>query len=239
MDVEFTEAGYRELVRLAKDTYTFASFRDYRDTPPRSVLWRHDIDFSVHRALALAEIEAEEGVHATYFVYLHSSFYNAFEAEIAVRVRAILEAGHELGLHFDPTFYNGRKLEVMLERERDILADLFEHDVDVFSIHNPTLLGWDDRRDEIAGMTNAYGAYLAENYGYVSDSHGRWRFEPLDEVLRSREHERLHVLTHPAWWVPEPAEPRERVTRAIEGRARHVEARYDKITESMRLKSGR
>ena len=41
----------------------------------RSIL-RHDVDFSLNHALALAKIEAQEFVKAAYFVNQLSEFYN-------------------------------------------------------------------------------------------------------------------------------------------------------------------
>lgn len=236
---QFTEAGYRELLRVAKARYAFRSFREFRDAPAGTVLWRHDLDFSVHRALALARIEAAEEVRATHFVLLHSGFYNALEAEVAERVREIVALGHDLGLHFDPRFHDGRDLDDALARERALLEDLFATEVTAFSLHNPDVAGWSDGRDEIAGMVNAYGSYLTKNYGYASDSNGYWRFAPLDEVLAHGEHERLQVLTHPEWWVPEPMSPRDRVSRAIDGRARRQHARYDEVMSAMRRENVR
>ena len=231
---DFTESAYRDLIRLAKRRYRFLAFPEYRSAPAGSVLWRHDIDFSVHRALALARIEAEDGVRSTFFVNLHSRFYNALEPEIADLVREIVALGHDLGLHFDPSFYaGGRKpLDHALATERALLEDVFETPVRAFSFHNPALEGWADERDEIAGMVNAYGAYLRERYVYRSDSHGRWRDPPLAEVVAAGEAERLHVLTHPEWWVPEPMSPRERVTRCIDGRAAAQHARYDLVASA-------
>ena len=228
---DFTEAAYRDLIRLAKRRYRFLAFSDYRDAPPGSLLWRHDIDFSVHRALALARIEAEEGAVATYFLNLHSRFYNALEPEIAERVREFVALSHKLGLHFDPSFYAGRPkpLEEALAGERALLEDVFEAPVGAFSFHNPALEGWADERDEIAGMVNAYGSYLREHYVYRSDSHGRWREPPLADLLSAGDAERLHVLTHPEWWVPEPMSPRDRVSRCIDGRAAAQHARYDAV----------
>lgn len=236
---QFTETGYRELLRLAKRRYTFASFRDYRTAGAGCVLWRHDLDFSVHRALALAKIESEEGVHSTHFVLLHSAFYNALEAEVADRIREIVALGHELGLHFDPRFYRAGELDAALERERDLLQTVFDVAVPAFSLHNPDVAGWRDDRNDIAGMVNAYGSFISEHYGYASDSNGYWRFTPLDQVLAGGRHERLQVLTHPEWWVPEPMSPRDRVSRAIDGRARRQHARYDEIMKAMRRENVR
>ena len=229
----FTEAGYRRLLEAAKSRYEFVSFRDALTAPAGSVLWQHDLDVSVHRAVRIAEIEAEAGVGATYFVLLHSAFYNALEAGVAERIRAILAAGHELGLHFDPLFYGDHDLDQALASERALLEQLFGCEVRAFSFHNPDLAGRTDERDEVAGMVNAYGATLRRDWTKTSDSGGHWRFRPIPEVIESGEHERLHVLTHPEWWVPEPMSPRERVTRAIAGRAEYQHERYDCVIADM------
>src|SRR5205814_3984178 len=115
----------------------------------------------------------------------------------------------------------------------------YDAEVSAFSLHNPDLAGWSDGRDEIGAMVNASGSYVTQHYTYASDSNGYWRFTPLDEVLTDGEHERLHVLTHPEWWVPEPMSPRERVSRAIEGRAQRQHARYDEVMKAMRRENVR
>ena len=232
---DFTESEYAALLRLARRSYRFVPFSEASTPPPRALLWRHDLDLSVHRALALARIEAEEGAHATYFVYLHSAFYNALEADVAARVREIVSLGHDLGLHFDPTFHReaGRDPEDGLSRERALLEDEFACPVRSFSLHNPDTARWEVDRDEVAGMVNAYGATLRREFGYVSDSNGYWRFRRLRDVLERADEERLHVLTHPEWWVPEPMSPRERVTRCIEGRAARQHERYDRVLAAM------
>jgi hypothetical protein len=239
---DFTEDEYRRLVRLACQRYRLVHYGDYRDAPAGSALWRHDLDFSVHRGRALARIEADEGARATYFVSLHSPFYNALEAEVADLVREILALGHDLALHFDPSFYVSRSmvLEEALTLERELLESLFESRVEAFSIHNPAFVQWSDDRDEIAGLVNAYGTTLRGSWGYCSDSHGSWRSRRLRDVLEAGADERLHVLTHPEWWVPEPLEPLARVARSIDGRAARQHERYDRVLADMlRSESGR
>jgi hypothetical protein len=233
--VDFTESAYRELLHAAKSRYAFVSVRDALSAPAGSVLWRHDLDLSVHRARRIAEIEAEEGVRSTFFILLHSAFYNPLEWEVADRIRSILAGGHELGLHFDPLFFDGHGegMEGALAKERRLLEEIFDCEVRAFSLHNPELAGWNDGRDEIAGMTNVYGDTLRGEWTTASDSSGYWRFGPIREVIESGEHERLHVLTHPEWWVPEPMSPRERVNRAIEGRAAYQHGRFDGIVAAL------
>lgn len=40
---------------------------------------RHDIDFSVNKSLALAQIEPDPEIKSTYYVNPHSEFHNASE----------------------------------------------------------------------------------------------------------------------------------------------------------------
>jgi hypothetical protein len=223
---DFTEAAYRALVRAARERYPFLSFTDAA-TAEAGVLWRHDIDISVHRALALARIEQEEGVRATYFVHLHSRFYSPFEDVIVERLRAIVALGHAIGLHFDPGFTPpmGPSVTEAIAAEAAIVERVAGAGVTAVSFHDP---GPDvDDADRISGLVNTYGGTLRQRFGYGSDSNGYWRHAPLMEEITSGRHARLQVLTHPEWWVPEPMSPRARIARAIEGRAAYQLAKYD------------
>ncbi|MBM4447577.1 MAG: hypothetical protein FJ023_09610 [Chloroflexi bacterium] len=231
---DFTEPEYRKLLRLAKASWELIPFMDYRKRG-RLCLWRHDVDFSAHRAHRLAQIEAEEGVQATYFIHLHSKFYNALEDEVVERISKIQALGHILGLHFDPQFYSAflnSRTEVLkqMEFERRTMQRVFKTKVSAFSIHIPELSNWSSiDADEVGGMINACGQYIKNNYRYCSDSNGYWRFLRLKDLLEAAEDERLHVLTHPEMWTPEPMSPRLRVTRCIEGRAARQHQWYDDI----------
>ena len=226
---DFTEAAYRELLRAATARYAFLSFGEAA-TAEAGVLWRHDIDVSVHRALALARIENEQGVRATYFVHLHSRFYSALEDAIVERLRAIVALGHEVGLHFDPHFAPamGPALDGAIAAEAAIVERLCGAPVTAFSFHDPGAHGAVvNDADRIAGLINTYGRSLQDRFGYGSDSNGYWRHTPLLDELTSGRHPRLQVLTHPEWWVPEPLSPRARIARAIDGRAAYQAAKYD------------
>jgi hypothetical protein len=224
---DFTEAAYRELVRAARGRYQFLVFAEAASADA-GVLWRHDIDVSVHRALALARIEHEEQARATYFVYLHSRFYNALEDAIVDRLKQIVALGHELGLHFDSRFTpRGMGVAEAIGAERDLLARAVGAEVRALSFHDPDVPGVSiSEADSVAGLVNAYGAGIKSRFAYGSDSNGYWRFTPLAAVIAGAG-PRLQVLTHPEWWVPEPMPPRARIARAIDGRAAYMAAKYD------------
>lgn len=77
----FTEHEYRNLLRITKVNWQILPF-SASQSKGRICLWRHDIDFSVHRAYKLAQIEAEKQIQSTFFIHLHSHFYNALEDEM-------------------------------------------------------------------------------------------------------------------------------------------------------------
>jgi hypothetical protein len=231
---DFTESAYRDVLAETTRRYRFERFGTRLEEP--HVLWRHDVDFSVHRAARLAEIEAAEGVTATYFFCFHSPFYNLLERPVAELARRIVrDHGHPLGLHFDSAFY-GRidsmdEIASKVAYEARILGDLIEAPVEALSFHNPQVVN-DDLAfdaDEIAGLVNAYGATLRKRYVYVSDANGYWRFRRLRDVLERGTDERVQVLTHPEWWQREPMPPRARVVRCVEGRAARTLRDYDAL----------
>ncbi|MGN6148366.1 MAG: hypothetical protein ACTHPD_07500 [Rhizomicrobium sp.] len=233
---DFTESAYRKLVRAAKERWQFIGFADFAEVN-HAVLWRHDVDISPQRALALAKIEKEEGVRSTYFALAHSEFYNLLEGPVVEMFRQIAALGHDIGLHFDPDFYKDRisseaALLESLSFEKALLERMLGVTIGAFSWHNPTTGDWPAKSDDrVAGMINAYGVSIHARYRYVSDSNGIWRHDRLADVIAAGTADCLHVLTHPEWWVSSPSAPRDRVLRAIKGRAEATMANYDRALE--------
>jgi hypothetical protein len=225
---DFTEASYRDIVGAANARYAFEPFGT--DATGPHVLWRHDVDYSVHRAVVLARLESELGARATYFVTLHSDLYNVLEPAVHDRLREIAALGHWIGLHFDAGFSAGGELDERAAWERRVLSEALEVPVRAVSLHNPSVSGTEGfDAEELGGMVHAGARSVRDRYAYVSDSNGYWRFDRLPDVLAAGAHERLHVLTHPEWWQERPMSPRERILRCIAGRGRASEATYDAL----------
>ncbi len=231
---DFTLGNFRRLIRLAKENYRFRWFTDF-DRAERFVLWRHDVDFSVHRAVKMAHVEAEEGVKSTYFLHLHSEFYNLLELEVTRLARELVASGHALGLHFDTHYHgveNQEQLERLLTREKLILEDCFEVEVPVFSFHITSQVTERFSNTEYAGLINAYANYFRREVPYCSDSNGYWRHRRLEEVLQEATDPRLQVLTHPELWQDTVMSPKQRVNRCIAGRAEKTQRWYEDTLRS-------
>lgn len=223
---DFTLVAYEALLDRALKRYRFVQLGDGSAGPGRA-LWRHDIDLSPHRALAMAEIEAARGVRASYFVQLTSPFYNALECDIRTRLRRIADLGHDIGIHYEPL---GPEPEGQLIFEAHTLEVALGVPIRMFSLHNPTT--YDTTQfgaTEVAGLINASAPKLRETFTYCSDSNGLWRYRALGDVISDSDSQSIYVLTHPEWWQDVAMPPRQRVERCISGRARATGEYYDDL----------
>lgn len=225
---DFTRSNYRKIIQLTKSKYSFRTFTESVSSD-RFVIWRHDVDYSPQAALKLAQIEAQEGVKSTYFLLPHSEFYNLLEKENYDCFKKIITLGHDIGLHFDSSFYaveNEIQLESKLSLEADFLSKLFEFKINVFSFHNPFAFELSCKNEFYSGLLNTYANKFHTQIGYCSDSNGYWRHDRLENVIVENKYKSLQVLTHPEWWQDEVLSPRERVWRCIDGRSEKLKINY-------------
>lgn len=237
---DFTLSNYDRLLEIAlKNGYSFSDYDlSHNDSTnlSREIIWRHDVEFSVHRALKMAKVEHEKGIKAHYFFQIHCEFYNIFEKEIYGLAKQIQALGHFVGLHFDAHFWeisSKEHLEECISRDRKILEDLLSAEIKNFSFHNttPALLSMDDTH--YAGLLNVYAKDIRAKYRYCTDSTGIWRYERLEDVLNDKSIHYLQVLTHDGMWQDEAMAPRQRVMRCINMRAQRRIESYDYFIPKM------
>lgn len=102
-NMEFSYNGYLNLIKDVREAgYEIVGYHDWKEKEKPCIL-RHDIDFSLKKALEFAEVEQNQGIRSTYFVLLTTDMYNAMSKEAGQMIRAIMRMGHEIGLHFDET----------------------------------------------------------------------------------------------------------------------------------------
>lgn len=230
---DFTITEYVDLLRVAKLNYQFINYEEI-ESASKFIIWRHDCDISLNRALRFAEIERAHSVYATYFLNPHCDFYNVLEKTQSKIIEKILDLGHGIGLHFDASFYDitsENQLDDLVAQEADWLKNWFGIQIKVFSFHNPTEFLLTCEENKYGDLINCYSSYFKQKVSYCSDSNGYWRFRRLREVLEQATDEKLHILTHPEWWQEKPMTPRDRVARSVEGRASAVMEAYDSFLE--------
>jgi hypothetical protein len=176
----FSLEHYRELLRAARDGgYRFATFGE----PParRDLFLRHDVDLSLEAAVAMAELEADEGATTTYLLMTRSVFYNLASREGEAALARLRELGHQVGLHAVHPY-----------------VELDERFDPVVAWHNPepTFM-----TAPIPEAVNVMEERYFDRATYRSDSNQRWRSGCPHEELRTGTFPWLQVLVHPEIWV--------------------------------------
>lgn len=182
--------------------YENTNYRSKQKLGGKVFILRHDIDFSLDKALEIARLEKNLNVKSTYFVLLTSDFYNVFSKKTVNLLNEMIHFGHEIGLHFDEKRYqieDVKDLEKYIEYESNILGELLGRVVKVVSMHRPS--DWVLKGNfRIKSYINAYSKEFLYNYKYLSDSRMHWR-EDVMAIINSGKYNRLHILTHPFWYA--------------------------------------
>lgn len=216
---DFSFAYLRRLLTAAREA---GELRLLGDGAPaadaqRTVFVRHDIDLSLERALAVADVEAQLDVRATYLLMVQSPLYSLEEPTSRELLRRLTSLGHEVGLHMDlgergsdPRLTLDDVLAA-LAPARDRLATLLGAPVRSVSFHRPpaALIDVLAEPTDLLGMVNAYASPLMGCY--LADSAGAWRHGDPLPVLAAGEVPVVQLLVHPFWWAAEHVAPADRL----------------------------
>lgn len=180
MPCAFDLAHYGELLDAARvGGYRWAFFD--REPEPGDLFLRHDVDMSLEAMLALAELEAERGVGATYFLMTRSQFYNLDSRDGPPAIARLRELGHRVGLHAVAP-------DTALDERFDPVVAWHTPDAETMS-------------EPIAGAVNPYAPPWFDRERYRSDSNQQWRGGCPHEQLAAGVYDWLQLLIHPEIWV--------------------------------------
>lgn len=208
--VSFTYEIYRDLLAYLRDNgYTFSDYQQ-NTGENKTVILRHDVDWSPAKALKMAEIEAEMGVSSTYFFLLTSPFYNSMCKQNRNCIEQILELGHRIGLHFSTHQYwsSEPREQILIERvrtENQVLSEYFSSKVHAVSFHIPP--DWILCR-KFEEFISTYEPRFFDEIAYRGDSNQRWR---ENNPFESDIPDYLQVLVHPGLWGIDDASFEERL----------------------------
>jgi hypothetical protein len=191
----FDLAHYGELLDAAA-AGGYRCVRFDREPRPGDLFLRHDVDMSLAAAIAMAELEADRGVAATYFLMTRSQFYNLDSSDGERALTRLRELGHGVGLH-----------AVHPDSTPD---DRFDP---VLAWHTPDPV-W--MSEPVDGVVNAYQPPWFDPDRYRSDSNQHWRHGCPHEELSDGAFSWLQLLIHPEIWVYEGATMRATMLSLIE-----------------------
>lgn len=196
----FSLQKYEEtLIKALESNYKFIQIRQVNDgINDDTIILRHDIEYSVERAYRMAKLEHKIGVCSSYFVLVHSIFYNPFTPENTRMLVEMSEMGHEIGLHYETYFFEDRGLdpaEGVLE-DALYLEKMMGFKIESISQHRPARSTVVEKLGE--HYIDAYRKDLIYDLFYISDSGCKWRNQSLFDSLG--ENKRIHALLHPDYW---------------------------------------
>ena len=94
----FSFDHYFEVLDYAKKSFHIGPIKDFYKLQKKNkfLVVRHDVDFSLDKALEMAELEAKQNISATYFILLHSQYYNALSEQNIKKIKKFIKLEHEI-----------------------------------------------------------------------------------------------------------------------------------------------
>lgn len=199
-ECNFSYKHYFEVLEHARTKYRIGTVKEFPKLKNKKqyIVLRHDVDLSPDIALRMAEAEAKRNLYATYFILLHSPYYNALSEHNITVIKKISELGHEIGLHYDTTFFKDSKSKIMkqISTELDILSDIINKKVISIVQHNTSVTP--GLKKTISGFVDPMQSEISRDTLYISDSIQNWRRGCMCNHIDKDD--KLQILVHPIWW---------------------------------------
>ncbi len=255
---DFTVQKYAELLdALLEAGYRFLAYEQYCREPgtanrePKTVILRHDVDRKPLNSLRIAELEAEKGIHASYYFRIVKE---SFRPDVIHRIAAL---GHEIGYHYEDMSLCKGNTKLALEHfERKLALLRSFYPVTTICMHGAPTSKYDGRA---LWQVTDYRHYniIGEPYfdtdfsrllyltdtgrcwdgfkvsvrdkipGYQEEWNRRgWVFHRTDELIaaiRGGQLPSMMLTTHPQRWTDDPREWRkERVAQGLKNEVKRV-----------------
>ena len=101
--VSFSHSEYRHILRQLMEYLPILDYSEIDQNTESFCVIRHDVEFSLDRALELARIEHEMNINTSYFIQLNNDTYNPMSSKGIEIIHEISKLGHKIGLHFTPS----------------------------------------------------------------------------------------------------------------------------------------
>ena len=208
----FNYAEYKNIITMVSQHLPIKDFNDVlKYNLTKFCVLRHDIEFSIDRALTLARIENELDVTSTYTVQLRNNTYNALSQKNIEAVQEIKKLGHQIGLHQNPPKMSDNELIKYIQKDIETLEHYYGFSVDRFAFHrcgsNPKLL---ENYVKVPDKINCYAKEFFHYFSgdkptelrvhYLADSNHKWKYGHPLHIDYTIYPFRMQLLTHPYSW---------------------------------------
>ena len=239
---KFSYEGYVDIIEKIDSKLPIVDFSDVLiNKLDKFCIVRHDIEFSVDRALELANVESMFGINSTYTVQLRNNTYNALSEKNIKAVKEIRKLGHHIGLHQNPPKMSDGELVDYITKDIETLEHYYGFEVDRYAFHrcgsNPGIL---EKYVEVPNKINCYAKEFFHYFQgtkpdkihvhYLADSNHTWKYGHPMHVDYSEYPWRMQLLTHPYSWTKNGYENMNNFSKLI--RARTDELVHDMNSET-------
>jgi len=201
MNLDFTLKTYARLCDTLKQlncpVMTVRHFLETDRSRDFLVVLRHDVDRSLPCAIRMAQLEADYGIAATYYVRMTRKVFKPAEIKI------MSDLGHEIGYHYEVLARaKGDIVQAMAIFEKSLAELRRVVPVDTISMHGSPLTPWNnldlwkthDYRDyDIKGEASLTIDYSRMHY--FTDTGRSWdadRYNIRDRVPSLKHHQKIH-----------------------------------------------
>ena len=203
---KFSFNEYRKILELYSPICK--DFKDIDSTTTDFCLIRHDVEFSLERALEIAKIDSSYGIKSSFFIQVLNDAYNPLSSVNSDLIKKIEEYGHFVGLHFYFSHLeegNLKNLEDELKRQVNILQGCLKAKIDRFSYHRPSHWALEIDTYQFSNLINAYSQpyfeFVSEGtpkkVKYIADSNHTWKYS---HPLETNNYKCFQLLIHPDEW---------------------------------------
>jgi len=206
----FSFNEYKKIIKYYKKFLNPILFDEINKESKNFFTVRHDVEFSVERALELAKFESKDlKIKTSYFFQITNNSYNLFSYQNRKILDDIKNLGHKIGIHFN---YKGKNSRVAISKEFNkqvkIFKEFYKLNYKFFSPHRPSKSPYLFRFN-YNNFRNTYNkTYFNEfivakkdpnKIIYLVDSRHMWKYlHPLN--LNLKKHKKVHLTFHPDAW---------------------------------------
>jgi len=211
--MNFSYQEYQTIINLIKSHLPIIRFDEVTCFTEKYCVIRHDVEFSVERALKLSEVESEMGITSTYVFQICNNNYNPFSHKNRELIHQIHKLGHDIGVHVHLGNLNERNesVENYIIKQAQLLSIALDYPINKFSIHRPvqkhienviTIPGYINMSDnKFFTFTDKFSIYDLPVL-YLADSNHEWKYGHPLEIDFSKI-SKMQLNCHPFSWTKE------------------------------------
>jgi hypothetical protein len=216
----FSFNEYTAIVNRIQYSIPIKSFDSvYKHSNSSYCVIRHDVEFSIERALELAYIEKSLDISSTYVFQICNNNYNPFSHKNRDLIHEIYNLGHDIGVHVHLGNFDDKEMSIQnyIIKQSQLLSIALDLPINKFSIHRPRQEHIQDvvRIPGLINMndtmfftyTNSFSVYDLPVL-YLADSNHAWKYGHPLEIDFNRI-SKMQLNCHPFSWTEKGLDNRE------------------------------